>query len=80
MSDDFTIVRREGICGGAPVITGTRITVNLLWNHHYRLGWSVDRILEEYPHLSRYQVQVAIQYGKDHPEVITHEPGEEEGS
>ena len=73
MSDDLTIVSREEVCGGQPVIVGTRITVDLIWKCTHKLGWDVDRILEAYPHLSRYQVQVAIQYGNDHPEVILDE-------
>jgi uncharacterized protein (DUF433 family) len=76
VSDDLTIVRREGVCGGEPIITGTRITVDLIWKYHYKVGWDIERIMDAYPQLSRYQVQVAIQYGNEHPEVIKDEQEE----
>ncbi len=61
----------EGVCGGEPVIQCTRITVDHLWQCFFRLKWSVDMILEQYPHLTRPQIAAAIRYAKEHPEIIS---------
>ncbi len=49
---------------GKPVIEGTRITVELILT---RLGEgrTVADIVEEYPHLSREQVEAAIAYARN---------------
>jgi len=58
------IITDPRIMMGKPVIEGTRITVELILT---RLGEgrSVDEILTEYPHLTRKQVSVAIDYARD---------------
>jgi len=55
---------------GKPVIEGTRITVELILT---RLGEgrSVADIVEEYPHLSRQQVEAAIAYARA---FVSHPP------
>jgi uncharacterized protein (DUF433 family) len=48
----LSIEEKEGICGGQPVLAGTRIEMS----HFQELveaGWSYERILSEYPHLDR---------------------------
>ena len=49
------------ICGGKPIIKGTRITVEsileLLAN-----GWSYEEILENYPQLKKEDILEAIKY------------------
>jgi len=40
------------ILGGKPVIKGTRVPVDLVLEL-VELGYSIDRIIEEYPHLSK---------------------------
>jgi uncharacterized protein (DUF433 family) len=58
------IISDPRVMTGKPVIEGTRITVELILT---RLGEgrSVADILDEYPHLSREQVEAAIAYARD---------------
>ncbi len=49
------------ILAGKPAITGTRIGVGLVLEQ-LASGWSVDDVLEAYPHLSREQVLACIGY------------------
>ena len=49
---------------GKPVIKGTRITVELLMRK-LADGFTVDDILEMYPHLTLEQVQAAFAYAAD---------------
>lgn len=49
---------------GKPVIKGTRITVQLIVER-FEAGWSVDFILEQYPHLTREGVLAAKAYADD---------------
>ncbi|MGE0827193.1 MAG: DUF433 domain-containing protein, partial [Candidatus Binatia bacterium] len=44
------IVRVAGICGGRPIIKGTRISVRHI-AERYRAGDTVEEILQGYPHL-----------------------------
>ena len=48
------------ICGGKPVIKGTRIPVKLILELLSN-GWSIDDIKEEYD-LSEEQIKAAIKY------------------
>ncbi len=41
-----------GILGGKPVIKGTRISVELVLEQ-LAAGWSIDDVLEAYPHICR---------------------------
>ena len=58
------IERNPQIMLGKPVIKGTRITVELLMRK-LADGFTVDDILEMYPHLSIEQVQAAFAYAAD---------------
>jgi uncharacterized protein (DUF433 family) len=49
------------ILGGKPTIAGTRISVQLILEK-LGDGWSIDNLLDDYPHLSRGQVIAAIAY------------------
>ncbi|TVM01165.1 MAG: antitoxin [Candidatus Brocadia sp. WS118] len=49
------------ICGGAPCIAGTRIMVSTILSQ-LAGGYSIEKILEGYPQLSREQVVAAIEY------------------
>ncbi len=64
------IITDPRIMTGKPVIEGTRITVELILT---RLGEgrSVADIVEEYPHLSREQVEAAIAYARA---LVSHPP------
>lgn len=64
------IVRVEGVCGGEPIIQGTRIPVWLI------AGWMKDGYGPEwvqreiYPHLTLAQIYDALSYYHDHPAEI----------
>lgn len=76
-TDRSHIVRIQGVCGGRPIIDGTRISVKTVvgWA---RLGMSPHEIIEQYPLLSVAQVADALAYYQDHPEEIDAEFAEEQ--
>jgi len=66
------IVQIEGVCGGSPVVVGTRIPVRAIIGY-YKLGLSVEEILEGMPCLTAAQVYDALSYYHDHQEEIERE-------
>ena len=52
------------ILGGKPIIKGTRIPVALIYEL-IGLNYTIDEIIEEYPHLERQIIQKVIELGKD---------------
>ena len=52
------------ILGGKPVIKGTRIPVNLIFEL-ISLNYSIEQIIKEYPTLSREIILNIIKIGKD---------------
>jgi len=62
------IVKTPGTCGGEARIDGTRIPVWLVVKNNDFGG--VDAVLEAYPHLTREQVEEALQYAKDNKKEI----------
>lgn len=63
------ITRVPGVCGGRPIFKGTRTTVRAVVGY-YKMGLSVEEILEGLPHLSPAQVYEALSYYHDHPAEI----------
>jgi uncharacterized protein (DUF433 family) len=63
------IVRKSGVCGGSPIINGSRITVRLI-AQLVKTGSSAEEIFASYPHLSLAQIHDAISYYFDHREEI----------
>jgi uncharacterized protein (DUF433 family) len=63
MTDDTSslITSDPEILGGKPVIAGTRISVQLILEK-LGDGWSIQDLLEDYPHLKRDQIIAAIAY------------------
>lgn len=63
------IERKPGVCGGEPIIKGTRISVRIIigWD---QMGQSVDEIVAMYPHLPYAQVYDALSYYYDHQDEI----------
>lgn len=58
-----------GVCGGRPIIKDTRTPVKAIVGY-YKLGLSVEEILEGLPHLTPAQVYEALSYYHDHrPEI-----------
>ena len=58
------IVSNPRILGGKPVISGTRISVELLLRDLAE-GATVEDLLKAYPHLSDADVRAAIAYAAD---------------
>lgn len=66
------VERKKGVCGGRPVIRGTRFPVSsIAWNH--KLGLSVEEMLREFPALTPAQVHDALSYYYDHQADIEEE-------
>jgi len=66
------IVSAPNICGGSPVIAGSRIPVWIVagW---YKQGMSLDEIMDTYPHLRPEQICVALTYYFEHQTEIEAE-------
>jgi len=61
-SSDFKllIIRDSRVCGGRPVINGTRIAVDDIRYLYYRLNWTIDKIKAEYPFLTEEQIKACL--------------------
>lgn len=55
------IVIRPDVCNGKPVIRGTRVTAQTVLEF-LSAGDSVEDVLEEYPSLTRRDVQACLDY------------------
>jgi uncharacterized protein (DUF433 family) len=67
------ISQTPDICGGAPVIAGTRIRVSHIAFRYERERQSPDDIVQAYPHLTLAQVHGALSYYYSHREDIDKE-------
>ena len=63
----------EGVCGGDPIILGTRITCLHVWKLCRRLGLDVMTIVREYPQLRYEQVSAAISFIDEHPGIVAED-------
>lgn len=63
------IVRDPAILVGKPVVRGTRIPVSLILNY-IEHGHSVEELLDDYPVLTREDVEAAVTYGKQQKELL----------
>jgi len=68
--EQIHIVKDEGICGGQPRVTGTRIKVQHIILEYERLGWTPDQICDAHPGLRLADVHAAITYYYDHRDKI----------
>ena len=59
------VTSAAGICGGRPIIRGTRTPIKSIVGY-YKLGFSVEDILDSLPHLTPAQVHEALSYYYDH--------------
>ncbi|MBK9094010.1 MAG: DUF433 domain-containing protein [Anaerolineae bacterium] len=71
------ITRVPGVCGGRPIIQGTRTPVKAIVGYH-KLGLSADDILAGLPHLTPAQVYEALSYYHDHQAEIEQEIAEDQ--
>lgn len=70
------VTRVPGICGGRPIIRGTRVPVNAIVGSH-KLGMSPEEIAAALPNLTLAQVHEALSYYYDHMDEIEREIEEE---
>jgi len=60
LPEDCLIVSDHAVCGGKPVVRGTRVPVQYileLWD----MGYSVERIHEQYPTVPKEMVKKVIE-------------------
>jgi uncharacterized protein (DUF433 family) len=70
--DYRNIEKDHARCGGQPVVAGTRNRVATI-NTSYRLGMSVEEIVQKYPNLKPADVHDALAYAYDHLDEIEAE-------
>jgi uncharacterized protein (DUF433 family) len=58
------IERNPSVMMGKPIIKGTRITVELIMRK-FAGGYTIEKLLGSYPHLTQEQVFAAFQYAAD---------------
>jgi uncharacterized protein (DUF433 family) len=63
------VTQVPGVQGGRPIIRGTRTPVSSIVGY-YKMGLTVEEILEGLPHLTAAQVFEALSYYHDHVEEI----------
>jgi len=66
------IVRVHGVCGGRPIIKGTRLSVRHI-AQLYKAGDTVEEIIHAHPHVKSAAVYDAISYYLDHQQEIEQE-------
>src|SRR3954451_7408049 len=71
-TDHPHIVRVSGVSGGRPIIRGSRISVRYL-AQLYKVGETVEEIVQSHSHLSPASVYDAISYYLDHQAEIEQE-------
>lgn len=58
------IIADPNILAGKPIIAGTRISVQLILEK-IRDGWTIEDLLDDYPHLTQEQIVTALAYAAD---------------
>ena len=64
------VERRPGVCGGEPVVVGTRFPVRSVVTSVYRLGLTPEEIVEAWPYLTLAHVHDALSFYHDHRRTI----------
>lgn len=67
------ITVNEGVCGGSPVVKGTRTPVWAIIGYYKNLNYSIEDILKQLPHLTPAQVYDAFSFYYDHQKEIDKE-------
>jgi uncharacterized protein (DUF433 family) len=70
MSTTVPIVRTADVLHGRPRIDGTRVGVYTLGVAARDHGASVEDLLDAYPDLDREEIEAALDYYDDHPELM----------
>ena len=72
------ITRNKVICGGEPIIQGTRITVRDIVEYQ-EIYQSKERVLKALPHLILEDIEAALDYYRQHrQEIEAYRQAEEE--
>lgn len=71
------ITRKRGVCGGKPIIAGTRIKVSQIAIYYEKMGYTPDDIVQAHPHLTLAQVHDALSYYYENIEEIDRQIAEE---
>ena len=61
---------RPGVCGGEPVVVGTRFPVRSVVTNVYRLGMTPEEMVEAWPYLTLAHVHDALSFYHDHRRAI----------
>ena len=70
------VTQKKGVCGGKPVIAGTRIPVWAIAGWRAK-GYSAERMQRDiYPHLNLAEIYDALSYYHDHKEDIDRQLAE----
>src|SRR5437667_9512635 len=64
------VERRPGVCGGEPVISGTRFPVRSVAINIYRLGMTPEEMVEAWPYLTLAHIHDALSFYHDHRSLI----------
>ena len=69
---DSLVTVKKDVCGGSPIIKGTRISVANIAGY-YLMGLSSEEIQKELPHLTLAQIFDALAFYFEHREIIDRE-------
>jgi uncharacterized protein (DUF433 family) len=64
------VERRPAVCGGQPLIVGTRFPVRSVATSIHRLGMTPEEMVEAWPYLTLAHVHDALSFYHDHHPVI----------
>lgn len=61
---------RPGVCGGEPVVAGTRFPVRSVVTSVYRFGMTPEEMVEAWPYLTLAHIHDALSFYHDHRRTI----------
>jgi len=64
------ITSQKNLCGGSPVIRGTKFPVRSVVNYVLRQGLAPEELVKEFSHLTLAQIYDALSYYYDHKDLI----------
>ncbi len=67
------VVERDEVCGGSPILEGTRIRVSDIVVEYEHKGLSPEEIAREFPTISIADVFSALKFYYEHPKKIREE-------
>jgi len=64
------VTSRDGVCGGRPVIAGSRFTVRSVVGYVLNQGWTPEELVRDFPHLTLAKIYDALSYYYDYKDEI----------